>query len=722
MYIKRIEIKDLGPIVKMDFNFKFNSDKSPVPLIIIGENGKGKTLLLTSIVNGLIEYKKLKDEQDINQIYMTPNPEYINKKERPSGIDYLYVNFECSNFTNKFLFYNIVSRTKEGLLSILENMSEKILNLNEVNENYINVIKENDNSINLLDDSVVLYFPSSRVYTPSILNISMTNNKIDNVISDDIIVSDVLMYVLDWIRIVFEDKIGNQLLGGDEEFYDKNYANIQKYILNILSIVITDKNPYYNKELDPDYKEESNSDDKSSNLYFSKKTDKDIIFSYTTLSNGTVNSQQYENEIALSQLSSGQINLFSMFCSILKKYYDLNGNDINKKFLLEDIKGVVIIDEADLGLHANYARKVFPRLMNMFKNIQFIISTHSLFLIDGLKQNNDNIDLLKLPEGISINETLEEFSEIKEYSEILLDNINIFTYTKNDILKILSSTNLNIKFVILICEGESDKIMIKTTIDHYKNDKKINELFGNNEIFHVYHAGGSGNMKSMRNLKKSINNDIKIKIEPLIILMYDSDEKKGGKKDELFYELDKDLYEFYIPNAKHRNEDEISIEYYFTDDDIKNIEINGKRFFLKNEFNENDYDEQSRLPDIKYKKLSKDEKYVILSKKDKLPTVLSSKRDNAINGDNNIYVINIDDYIRIRNNYNTNKDNDKYFQFKKELVSVNKCIDKKTFYENIDSYKDKISENTFDNFKQLLDIINEIYEYSENKCKNKVHK
>ena len=53
-------------------------------------------------------------------------------------------------------------------------------------------------------------------------------------------------------------------------------------------------------------------------------------------------------------------------------------------FSTERINGIVIIDEIDLHLHPSWQRTLMPTLNSIFPNIQFIITSHSPFVIQSL--------------------------------------------------------------------------------------------------------------------------------------------------------------------------------------------------------------------------------------------------------------------------------------------------------------------------------------------------
>ena len=55
MYLKNIAIKNIGPIDELSVEMPFNENGNPKPIIFVGENGSGKTILQSQIVDGLYE-------------------------------------------------------------------------------------------------------------------------------------------------------------------------------------------------------------------------------------------------------------------------------------------------------------------------------------------------------------------------------------------------------------------------------------------------------------------------------------------------------------------------------------------------------------------------------------------------------------------------------------------------------------------------------------------
>ena len=56
MYLKRIHNVNVGPIKDAEIIFPFDDENNPKPVIIVGENGTGKSVLLSNIVDSFCEF------------------------------------------------------------------------------------------------------------------------------------------------------------------------------------------------------------------------------------------------------------------------------------------------------------------------------------------------------------------------------------------------------------------------------------------------------------------------------------------------------------------------------------------------------------------------------------------------------------------------------------------------------------------------------------------
>ena len=107
------------------------------------------------------------------------------------------------------------------------------------------------------------------------------------------------------------------------------------------------------------------------------------------------------------QLSSGETSLLAIFLSILRDF-ELAGAQFSNA---GDIRGIVVVDEIDLHLHATHQHEVLPTLIKMFPHVQFIITTHSPLFVLGMQNalGEDGFALYRLPQGDQISP--EEFGE-----------------------------------------------------------------------------------------------------------------------------------------------------------------------------------------------------------------------------------------------------------------------------------------------------------------------
>ncbi|MGP8336866.1 MAG: AAA family ATPase, partial [Methanosarcinaceae archaeon] len=81
--------------------------------------------------------------------------------------------------------------------------------------------------------------------------------------------------------------------------------------------------------------------------------------------------------LTVNQLSGGELNLIAMIGDLARRMAIANPDSTKP---LEGF-GIVLIDEIDLHLHPRWQRTIVPKLLDVFPNCQFIISTHSPHVI-----------------------------------------------------------------------------------------------------------------------------------------------------------------------------------------------------------------------------------------------------------------------------------------------------------------------------------------------------
>lgn len=89
--------------------------------------------------------------------------------------------------------------------------------------------------------------------------------------------------------------------------------------------------------------------------------------------------------IKLNKMSDGEKMVLIIVCDIARRLSIANAGSDSQQIL--NGEGVVLIDEIELHLHPAWQRKIVLALSSVFKNIQFIFSTHSPQVLSGVKQN-----------------------------------------------------------------------------------------------------------------------------------------------------------------------------------------------------------------------------------------------------------------------------------------------------------------------------------------------
>lgn len=82
----------------------------------------------------------------------------------------------------------------------------------------------------------------------------------------------------------------------------------------------------------------------------------------------------------IAQLSDGYKTLISLVIDLASRMALANPAEVNPL----DSPGIVMIDEVDLHLHPEWQSRVVGDLLKVFRNTQFIITTHSPYIVEAL--------------------------------------------------------------------------------------------------------------------------------------------------------------------------------------------------------------------------------------------------------------------------------------------------------------------------------------------------
>lgn len=127
----------------------------------------------------------------------------------------------------------------------------------------------------------------------------------------------------------------------------------------------------------------------------------------------------------LNELSSGYSSIINIVSDLILRM-DKNRASEERNYAF-DTEGIVLIDEIETHLHIELQKKILPFLTSFFPNIQFIVSTHSPFVLNSI----DNAVIYDLEKRIRV-ENLSSYSydgivegyfEIDNYSDELKEKI-----------------------------------------------------------------------------------------------------------------------------------------------------------------------------------------------------------------------------------------------------------------------------------------------------------
>jgi predicted ATP-binding protein involved in virulence len=188
---------------------------------------------------------------------------------------------------------------------------------------------------------------------------------------------------------------------------DINNQQIEQFFIKIQSIlkrIYKDKNLLFNIDL--------------KDIEFGKPLNFNI-----SLSNG--------NCFNLEQMAAGYSSIFRIIFELILR--------MEAKPEKENTEGIVLIDEPETHLHVEMQKEIMPILIEMFPNVQFIIATHSPFILNSV-ENAVVFDLGKkiLVEnmsGYSYDSIIENYYDSDKYSQIVKAKLEEYEklYFKNNL-------------------------------------------------------------------------------------------------------------------------------------------------------------------------------------------------------------------------------------------------------------------------------------------------
>ena len=270
---------------------------------------------------------------------------------------------------------------------------------------------------------------------------------------------------------------------------------------------------------------------------------------------------------SIFNMSSGELALLCLFGELVKQADKINVQPA-------DISGIVLVDEIEKHLHIKLQKEILPKLIAMFPNVQFIVTSHSPFLSLGLEDESVSYRIIDLDKG-GVDCSPQDNNLFRDVYDMMINENERYLAFCNSLQEEIKNDTKP----IIITEGKTDWKHLKAAMKALN----INDL--DIEIYEYENAFGD------QNLLKYLKSFPWIPKNRKVIGIFDRDNFSVLKCKELetqeYVIFQYGVYGFAIPLV---NEDlygkEISIEHYYKKDDLTKKTENGRRIFLGEEFND----------------------------------------------------------------------------------------------------------------------------------------
>lgn len=540
--------------------------------VLCGINGRGKTTILSYIADAFYEMAKLNYQGSFegkeNKYYRLSSASHMKDISKPSivyirfiiddkTIDYIDVRGELSeeDYNSLVKYHGKVnySKIKSGL-SISDTV--KTFSCDDSDSKIKEAFLRN----------VITYFPSYRYELPGYLNnpyktdIEISNaarfsGELLNPLEVRTALNDFSSWVLDVVLDWEVNKQTQKIKNRDQSFeIDVTpERSVWNNLSQLLKQVLVSKN--YPGQIRFGIGRRSKSGSRISVMH-------DI-------------SEKEQEQLCpnISLLSSGETTLLCLFGEIIRQADNLNNN-----ISLNQIQGVVLIDEIEKHLHIRLQREILSKLLKLFPQVQFIVTSHSPFLNMGLASEFGlKSQIYDLDNGaLECEPTTNEVYQ-KTY-ELFLGERNKYAEALSEIRpKIESLTK-----PLVITEGKTDWKHLKKALEYFQSRGEYADL--DFELLEYDINMGDSELGATLSKYSRFPNRFKI------IGLFDCDQGNGSRIHKCggIKNYGNGVYGISIPKPDFRkyNESGISIEFLYRDVDLKKTYDN-RRLYVTSEFDSN---------------------------------------------------------------------------------------------------------------------------------------
>ena len=512
MYARQVQLANYGPIEKLDIELPFEGEL-PKPVVFVGENGSGKSILLSHIVNGLVAAKNVvypeTPEVELDRVYKLRSNSYI---KTASEYSFGRVDFDQGFFVSELRVRSNKEEPSNLPTGVAGTAAEDLWNKLTLGENdYFDSNFTTDPSItkplkDMISKSCAVYFPFNRFEEPAWLNEDnlkaqaqyMDIKRVSGYTNRKLLAYSPLRDNQDWLFDLVYDRAAFEMQTQSINFPSNDSSSLRP--LSVFMGYSGDAARAYEAAV------------RVVRVVIKKP---DVRFGIGMRSNRVVSIESEAGQVVpnIFQLSSGETSLLDLFLSVLRDF-DLCRVPFSST---TEIPGIVVVDEIDLHLHAHHQYGILPQLIQMFPRVQFVVTTHSPLFVLGMAQlfGEGGFGLYKMPQGQRISP--EEFGEFGSAYES-------FTKTQkfsDDVKTAIQYSQLP----IVLLEGATDVNYVV----------KAANMFGHQKMFQkarLQDGGGAGNLV---NVWKNWRPPLADMLPQKVLLLFDCDQQRADQeKGNLF--------------------------------------------------------------------------------------------------------------------------------------------------------------------------------------------
>ncbi len=535
---------------------------SNLPIAIVGQNGAGKSLALSVLLDAMTEARRT-SFLEIQEVKQNEYLKISSKNYIKNAAEYSHASVKISTSNGEMAFNEVVSRIPHDDF-VAKNPIAELMPALQGSEfptsGFFKNITVSDQQKKDIRETEFLYFPYFRYEASYWMNETAKVNFIKsenyygksklNPIRTNIIEETkrwILNVLLD--RELYERRIEKSIIGGGiyPSFLGYSGPNTQLFSLvnEIVSTMLIAKN----------------SSISSARIGIGPKGNREItVFA-------TKKDQQEEIVVPdISQMSSGELMTLGLATEIIRAHELVKGAPPQS---LSDVTGLVLVDEIDLHLHVSFQKEVLPKIIRKFPNVQFVFTTHSPFFLLGMAESGE-IDIYNFPIGSKI--APEEFVEFQSSYDLFISKNEQFRNRYEELKK----NSGNETKPLIITEGKTDWKHLKFALKKLMLKGQCTSL---DVDFFEYES--EVNMGDIR-LSQMCDHMATLPQKRKMIFVFDRDNstiiKSMSGSPQEFKDWGNNVYSVCLPIPAHRIDyKNLSIELYYTDETLRTIDPETRR-------------------------------------------------------------------------------------------------------------------------------------------------